>query len=76
MMIISVFVWCHVRHLNLVDKNLQGITKNIENLLIILTMRVLIFLSQKKIIVKLNCKIKLVLMCFAMRIKQLILFIY
>ena len=30
------FLWCHVRHLNLVDKNTQRLTtKKIENLLII-----------------------------------------
>ena len=51
------FLWCHVRHLCPIDKNPQRITKKTENLLIILTMRVLIFLSQKKIIVKLNRKV-------------------
>ena len=27
MMIINVFLWSHIRHLNLIDKNLQRITK-------------------------------------------------
>ena len=27
MMIINVFLWCHVRHLNLIDKNFQRTTK-------------------------------------------------
>ena len=69
-------LWCHVRHVNPIDKNPQRITKKTENLLTNLTMRVFIFLSQKKLIVKLNCKKKLVLMCFAMKIRRLILFIY
>ena len=70
------FLWCHVRHVNPIDKNPQRITKKTANLLTNLTMRVFIFLSQKKLIVKLNCKKKLVLMCFAMKIRRLILFIY
>ena len=70
------FLWCHVRHVNPIDKNPQRITKKTENLLTNLTMRVFIFLSQKKLIVKLNFKKKLVLMCFAMKIRRLILFIY
>ena len=27
MMIINVFLWCHVRHINIIDKNPQRITK-------------------------------------------------
>ena len=49
------FLWCHVRHLNFTDKNPQRITSKDRELLKILTMRVLIFLSQRKIILKLKC---------------------
>ena len=31
-MIINVFLWCHVRHLNCVDKNQQRITKKDEEI--------------------------------------------
>ena len=60
------FMWCHVRHLNLVERNPQRITK--EDLLVHLIMKELTFLSQKKIIVMLKSKIISVLMCFVMRI--------
>ena len=60
------FMWCHVRHLNLVERNPQRITK--EDLLVHLIMKELTFLSQKKIIVMLKSKIIFVLMCFVMRI--------
>ena len=70
MMIISVFYGF------LVDKNPQRITKKEREFVNNLKYEGLIFLYQKKIILKLNCKVKLVLICFAMRIKQLILFIY
>ena len=70
MMIISVFYGF------LVDKNPQRITKKEREFVNNLKYEGLIFLYQKKIILKLNCNVKLVLICFAMRIKQLILFIY
>ena len=70
------FLWFHIRYLNLIDKNPQKITKKIKNLLINLIMKGLIFLFQRKIIAKLKCKIKFVLMCFVMKIKKFILFIY
>ena len=44
------FLWCHVRHLNLIDKNPQRITK-IKNWLVNLIMSGLIFLLQRKMIV-------------------------
>ena len=44
------FLWCHTRHLNLIDKNPQGITKEDK-------MKTLIFLFQKKIMTKLRSKI-------------------
>ena len=52
------FLWCHVRHLNFTNKTPSRIT-----------MRVLIFLFQRKIIPRLNCKIKLALMCSTMKTK-------
>ena len=48
------FLWCHIRHLNSIDENLQRITKKIKNLLVKLIMMELIFLCQRKIIAKLN----------------------
>ena len=63
------FLWCHVRHLNLIDKNPQRITKEDKEIVSKLNMKELISLFQKKIILKLKNKIKFVLMCFAMKIK-------
>ena len=60
------FMWCHVRNLNLVERNPQRITK--EDSLVHLIMKKLIFLPQKKVIVILKSKIISVLMCFVMRI--------
>ena len=56
------FLWCHIRHLNLVERNPQRITRKDRELVNKL------FLFQKKIIVELKCKIKFVLMCFVMTI--------
>ena len=70
------FLWFHIRHLNLVDKKPQRITEEDKKLLVNLIMKGLIFLFQRKIIVKLKCKTKFVIMCFVMKIKLLILFIY
>ena len=66
----------HVRHLNLIDKNPQRITKKIKNWLADLIIKELIFLFKKKVIVKLKCKIKFVLIYFVMKINQFILFIH
>ena len=46
----------------------ERITKKIKNCLVNSVMNKLIFLSQKKIIVKLKSKIIFVLMCFVMTI--------
>ena len=49
------FLWCHVRHLNLIERNHQRIKKKmIKSWLVNLIMKGLIFLSQKKITVKLK----------------------
>ena len=52
------FLWCHVRHLNLIDKNPQRITKKDKELVSKLNYEVLIFLYQRKIIARLKFKIK------------------
>ena len=57
------FLWCHVRNLNLVERNPQR-----KTWLINLITKELIFLFQRKIMVELKCKIKFVLMCFVMTI--------
>ena len=62
------FLWSHVRHLNSVDKDPQRIKKKIKNWLVNFTMKGLIFLFQRKMIVKLKYKIEFVLMCFVMKI--------
>ena len=62
------FLWCHVRHLNLADKNPQRTTKKIKKQLMNSIMKKLNFLFQKKIILKLKDKIIFVLTCFAMKI--------
>ena len=51
------FLRCHVRHLNLVNTHSDRINKKIKKLLIPLNILVLIFLFQKRIIVKLKSKI-------------------
>ena len=61
-------LWCHVRHLNLVEKNPQRITKKIKKQLMSSIMKKLSFLFQKEIIVKLEGKIMFVLICFVMKI--------
>ena len=65
------FLWCHIRHLNLIDKNPQGITKKDKELIgnVEVMLKELIFLFQKTIIVKLRLKIELILVCFVMKIK-------
>ena len=62
------FLWCHIRHLKLVKTHLERKTKQIKNWLANSIMKKLIFLSPKKIIVKLKSKIISVLMCFVMTI--------
>ena len=75
----KLFLWCHARHLNPIDKNPQRTTKKFANNLnydFDYDYLNLAFLFQKNIIIKFNRKIKLVLMGFVTKIKQLILFIY
>ena len=60
------FLWCHIRHLNLVERNPQRITRKDRE--VVNKMKELIFLFPRKIIVELKCKIKFVLMCFVMTI--------
>ena len=49
------FLWCHIRHLNLMSKNPQRITKD-KNWLVVSIMIELNFLFQEKISVKLKNK--------------------
>ena len=51
------FLWGHVRHLNLVDKNPQRITKEDKKLVNKLNYEALIFLFQKRITIKLKYRI-------------------
>ena len=48
------FLWCHVRHINLLNKNPERILKNVEKFLKNLIMIELSFLYRKKIFTKLK----------------------
>ena len=63
------FLWCHVRHLNLIDKNPQRITKKDKELVSKLNYEGINILYQRKIITRLKCRIKFILMCFVMKIE-------
>ena len=68
------FFWCDVRHSNPLKINPERIKKKqIEKLLMILIMKILNFLSLKKILVELKRKIIFTLMNFIIKI---ILFMY
>ena len=58
------FLWCHVRHLNLIKKHPERIKKETKDWLIISIMKELSFLFQKTITVRLKNKIVFVLTCF------------
>ena len=62
------FLWCRIRHLNLLDKNPQWITKIDKKLIDSLIIRILGFLYLKKIIKRLNKKIIFALMYSAKKI--------
>ena len=62
------FLWCHIRHLNLVKTHPERITKNDKELASKLNYEEINFPVSKKIIVKLKSKIISVLMCFVMTI--------
>ena len=71
------FLWCHGRYLNLVERNPQRIRKEDKESVSKLDYEGINFpVSKKKIIVKLKSKIISVLICFVMRINELILLIY
>ena len=61
------FLWCHIKHLNPLNKNNERIIKADKKRLMILIMKVLIFLFLKKIIGRLNKKIIFALMYFVMK---------
>ena len=70
------FLWCNIRHLNLLKIHPEKITKVDKKWLMVLIMKVLNFLFQKKIIVRLNKKIIFASMYFVMKIIWFILFMY
>ena len=62
------FLWCHIRHLNLVERHPEGITKEDKNMVDDLKiMKELNFLFQKKITAELKNKMIFVLMCFIIK---------
>ena len=63
------FFWCHIRHLNLIDKNPQRITKKDKELVSKLDYERINFPVSKKDTARLKCRIKFVLTCFVMKIK-------
>ena len=70
------FLWCHVRHLNLINSHLERITKKKKNWLITSIIKELSFPSQKIIIARLKNRIIFVLTCFVMKTKLFTHFIY
>ena len=62
------FLWCHLRYLNLEKTHPERITKEEKNMVMILVMKELNFLFQKKTIAKLKDKIMFGLMCSVMKI--------
>ena len=70
------FLWCHIRHLNPLKIHPERITKVDKKLFMILIMRGLNFLFQKRIIAELKNKIIFALMYSVMKIIRLILLIY
>ena len=70
------FLWCHIRHLNPLKIHPESITKEDKKLFMILIMRGLNFLFQKRIIAELKDKTTFALMYSVMKIIRLILFIY
>ena len=63
------FLWCHVRHLNLIEKNPQRTTKKDKELVSKLNYERINILYQRKILTRLKCRIKFILMCFVMKIE-------
>ena len=61
------FLWCHIRHLNLVKTYPERITEVDKKGLMILIMNELNFLFQKRIIAELKDKIKFALMYSVMK---------
>lgn len=66
------FFWCHISHLNSVNKKPKYYKEILETWLI----KTLSFLFLKKVIIRLNQKIISVLMCLDMKINKNIIFIY
>ena len=63
------FLWCHIRYLNLVDKNPQRKTKKDREFISKLYYEGINFPVSKKDYCKIEYRIKLVLMYFVMEIK-------
>ena len=59
MIIINVFLWCHVRHLNLIDKNSQRITKKDKELVSKLNYEIINFPVSKKDYCKIDVQNKI-----------------
>ena len=70
------FLWCHVRHLNLIDKNPQRTTQKDKEFVNNLNYEGTDFPISKKDYCKIETQIKFVSMFFVTKIKQLILFNY
>ena len=70
------FLWCHIRHLNIVKTHPERIAKVDKNMIYDLNYEGIKFLFPKKIIAKLKDKIMFALMCSVMKMDWLILFMY
>ena len=62
------FLWCHIRHLNLVEKNPQRITKKDKEMINKLDYEGIKLPVSGKIIVKFKDKTVFALMCFVMKV--------
>ena len=70
------FLWCHVRHLNLIDKNRQRIIKKNKEFVNDINYECIDFPISKKDYCKIETQNKICINVFVTKIKQLILFIY
>ena len=62
------FFWYHIRHLNPLKTHPKRKTKPIDKWLVVFIMIILIFLSLKRVMVRLNWRIAFALMCFVIKI--------
>ena len=70
------FLWCHVRHHNLLKEHPEKLKKLVKRLLVVLIRKRLSFLQKKKILKRLKYKIIFVLMCIVMKMRRFFQFMF